>query len=244
MIDKFRHALYYLIMKGLFVYSTPLGKEIAQGLPDAVVAVSEKERFYETAVAVAPDFIISEGSSASKEIYFLTETLRWSSFRAVKKTLTCRGKEVRLEIGSDDASEFLFSDIDPDKKMRAQDFTAALGSALSLAETKDATEVIKKFFNRIGLFPNLAGYHLLIDAVRLVLSEDKFLLGVTTSLYPAIARSRGVTVRSVERNIRNAITVAFNKGKIYREVLAFGGSFDENEKPTNSEFIAFLSTIA
>ena len=185
--------------------------------------------------------------------------MRWSSFRAVKKTLTCRGKEVRLEICSDGASEFLFSDIDPEKKMRSQDFTAALGSALSLAETKDATEVIKKFFNRIGLFPNLAGYHLLIDAVRLVLSEDKFLLGVTTSLYPAedkfllgvttslypaIARSRGVTVRSVERNIRNAITVAFNKGKIYREVLAFGGSFDENEKPTNSEFIAFLSTIA
>lgn len=69
------------------------------------------------------------------------------------------------------------------------------------------------------------------------------LLGaVTKELYPAIAEKNNTTPSRVERAIRHAIEVAWNRGKIETIDRLFGYTVENNKgKPTNSEFIAIIS---
>ena len=69
------------------------------------------------------------------------------------------------------------------------------------------------------------------------------LLGaITKELYPAIAKKNGTTPSRVERAIRHAIEVAWNRGKIETIDQLFGYTVQHDKgKPTNSEFIALIS---
>ena len=73
--------------------------------------------------------------------------------------------------------------------------------------------------------------------------EDIELLGaVTKELYPAIAKKNNTTPSRVERAIRHAIEVAWNRGKIETIDKLFGYTVQHDKgKPTNSEFIAIIS---
>ncbi len=101
---------------------------------------------------------------------------------------------------------------------------------------------ISLLFARIGLFSNLKGYNYLISAVKEVIKKPKMIHAITKELYPTVARAFETTPTGVERNIRNAIEVACNRGRLYSVVNAYyGTNFNRYEKPTNGEFIAFLS---
>lgn len=111
-----------------------------------------------------------------------------------------------------------------------------------------ATEQIKEissFFTKIGLYANLKGFDYLMCAVEEVLKRPECIHSVTKTLYPKIAERFSTTSCGVERNIRNAIDIACNRGKLCSVAnLYYGGNFGKYEKPTNSEFIAFLLNIA
>lgn len=112
------------------------------------------------------------------------------------------------------------------------------------AATVNVNKIID-FFTKVGLYANLSGYNLLLSAVKYSLNAPEMLLNITKKLYPKLAETHHMTVQAVERNIRNAITTTFIKGKIYDVANKhYGANFSENDKPTNSEFIAFLTTIA
>ncbi len=233
-------------MKGFVIYSTKTGEKIAEDLSfgsENLFSVAAKENFTERAMNENPDFIIFEECAAAKGIFALIQKLRWNSYRIVSTEVISFGETLRFDIFFRKTVETLFEEYETKKQMLADDFTDFLRLKLEVLKAGCGADAAKKFLRRIGLFPNLEGYHMLIDAVKLALAKKSMLLSVTTELYPAIAKIRGVSVRAVERDIRNAITVAFNKGKVYREMSAYGVNFDHNEKPTNSEFIAFLSTI-
>lgn len=101
---------------------------------------------------------------------------------------------------------------------------------------------ISLLFARIGLFSNLKGYNYLISAVKEVIKKPKMIHAITKELYPTVERAFETTPTGVERNIRNAIEVACNRGRLYSVVNAYyGTNFNRYEKPTNGEFIAFLS---
>jgi two-component system response regulator (stage 0 sporulation protein A) len=111
-----------------------------------------------------------------------------------------------------------------------------------------ATEQIKEitsFFVKIGLYANLKGFDYLICAVEEVLKYPELLHSMTKVLYPKVAERFSTTACGVERNIRNAIEIACNRGKLCSVAnLYYGGNFAKYEKPTNGEFIAFLINIA
>ena len=103
---------------------------------------------------------------------------------------------------------------------------------------------VVKFLFKIGLFANLKGFDYILSAVGEVVEDPSCLHSVTKSLYPKIAKNFNTTVCGVERNIRNAIEVAYNKGKFFEVANTYyGGNFSKYEKPTNSEFIAFIMSI-
>ena len=110
-------------------------------------------------------------------------------------------------------------------------------------ETEEILKRVSVFLTRVGLFPNLKGYAYLVCAVKEVLSDPLIIHAITKRLYPKVAEIFNTTTVSVERNIRNAIEVACNKGKLYLVANAYyNANFTKYEKPTNGEFIAFLAS--
>ena len=76
----------------------------------------------------------------------------------------------------------------------------------------------------------------------MVYENPSMIGGITKDLYPTLAKQYDTTVSRIERAIRHAIEVSWNRGDLdYMEEL-FGHSVDiDRAKPTNSEFIATLA---
>ncbi len=102
--------------------------------------------------------------------------------------------------------------------------------------------VITDIIHDIGVPAHIKGYNYLRDAIGLCIKDDEFINSITKLLYPTVAKNFSTTSSRVERAIRHAIEVAWNRGR--EEVLTdiFGYTIDTNKgKPTNGEFIAMIS---
>jgi len=76
----------------------------------------------------------------------------------------------------------------------------------------------------------------------MVIEDMDLLGGITKELYPMIAEKFNTTPSRVERAIRHAIEVAWNRGRIETINKIFGYTIhDEKGKPTNGEFIAMIA---
>ena len=96
----------------------------------------------------------------------------------------------------------------------------------------EVTEMIHK----IGVPPHIKGHQYLRDAIIMSVDDERFMHSVTKLLYPTIAQLHDTTSTRVERAIRNAIVVAWDRGKTDMNYELFG-----YQKPTNSEFMAVLT---
>lgn len=94
----------------------------------------------------------------------------------------------------------------------------------------------------VGIPANIKGYDFLSEAVRMVLERHDIINGITKKLYPVVAERYGTTASKVERAMRHAIGVAWNRGRIEALDEAFGrGVCSLDERPTNGEFIALAA---
>jgi two-component system response regulator (stage 0 sporulation protein A) len=94
----------------------------------------------------------------------------------------------------------------------------------------------------IGIPPHIKGYGYLREGIRTTVQDPKVINSVTKGLYPMIAEKYGTTASKVERAIRHAIEVAWNRGRIDAINAVFGTRiYLGTEKPTNSEFIALVA---
>lgn len=93
--------------------------------------------------------------------------------------------------------------------------------------------------HEIGIPFHLNGFQYLREALLLTLEAGKKLYPVTTVLYPRIADRFQTTPTRVERDIRNAIAVAWDRGNLRNFSFQFGGiASTVREKPSNSALIA------
>ena len=103
-------------------------------------------------------------------------------------------------------------------------------------------EKISDLFISIGIPPHIKGYGYLRDGIKKTVENPKIINNVTKELYPSIAEKFETTPSKVERAIRHAIEVAWNRGRIEAINAAFGTRiYLGTEKPTNSEFIALVA---
>lgn len=101
---------------------------------------------------------------------------------------------------------------------------------------------ITNIIHEVGVPAHIKGYQYLRDAIMMVVEDMDLLGAVTKELYPAIAKKNNTTPSRVERAIRHAIEVAWNRGKIETIDQLFGYTVQNDKgKPTNSEFIAIIS---
>ena len=111
---------------------------------------------------------------------------------------------------------------------------------------EQSRQIITQLLRSLGIPAHMKGYYQLRSAIAYVLSAgDAYNMRVTIDVYPAVAEEFGVNAKRIERNIRNAIEVAWNRGNIVMQHEIFGYTVkDTKGKPTNAEFIAMLADHA
>ncbi len=103
-------------------------------------------------------------------------------------------------------------------------------------------EMITDMLHQIGVPAHIRGYQFLRDAIMMVTDDQELIGCVTKQLYPSIGKKNNTTASRVERAIRHAIEIAWDRGDVELLNSYFGYTIHNlRGKPTNSEFIAMLS---
>lgn len=108
--------------------------------------------------------------------------------------------------------------------------------------TPDIETQVTKIIHQIGVPAHIKGYQYLRTAILLTVKDSDIINSVTKILYPSVAKKYQTTTSRVERAIRHAIEVAWDRGDVDTLNSYFGYTIQNNRgKPTNSEFIAMIA---
>lgn len=109
-------------------------------------------------------------------------------------------------------------------------------------KTRNLDVEVTKIIHQMGVPAHIKGYQYLRDAIMFVIDDVSLLGAVTKELYPMIAEKYHTTPSRVERAIRHAIELAWDRGNVEMMNRFFGYTINvERGKPTNSEFIAMIA---
>lgn len=118
-------------------------------------------------------------------------------------------------------------------------------SAHAEIKTKEAGDLeitVSEIMHQIGVPAHIKGYQYLREAIILSINDTEMMNSVTKLLYPTVAKTFNTTASRVERAIRHAIEVAWDRGDVDVLSAYFGYTIQNTRgKPTNSEFIAMIS---
>lgn len=107
---------------------------------------------------------------------------------------------------------------------------------------EDMETQVTKVIHQIGVPAHIKGYQYLRTAILMTISDNEIINSVTKILYPSVAKKYSTTTSRVERAIRHAIEVAWDRGDVDTLNSYFGYTIQNNRgKPTNSEFIAMIA---
>lgn len=106
----------------------------------------------------------------------------------------------------------------------------------------DIESHVTKIIHQIGVPAHIKGYQYLRTAILMTVRDSEVINSVTKVLYPSVAKKYQTTTSRVERAIRHAIEVAWDRGDIDTLNSYFGYTIQvDRGKPTNSEFIAMIA---
>lgn len=138
------------------------------------------------------------------------------------------------------ASYFMVKPVSPENLESR--INEVLNNGRSSNESRQLDEKISNIFISIGIPAHIKGYQFLREAVKLAVEEPEIIGSITKKLYPTIAERFETSSSKVERGMRHAIEVAWNRGKIENINNIFGLKiYNRNEKPTNGELIALIA---
>ena len=119
---------------------------------------------------------------------------------------------------------------------------AALERGGAQEQTQDLVAAVTAIIHEIGVPAHIKGYQYLRHAIVLTVRDMDLINAVTKVLYPAVAKHFNTTPSRVERAIRHAIEVAWDRGDLETLQKYFGYTVSNTKgKPTNSEFIAMIA---
>ena len=130
----------------------------------------------------------------------------------------------------------LVAHIDSLLRMRSRNITK------SIPVNADMEAQVTKIIHQIGVPAHIKGYQYLRTAILMTIEDNEIINSVTKVLYPTVAKKYQTTTSRVERAIRHAIEVAWDRGDIDTLNSYFGYTIQNSRgKPTNSEFIAMIA---
>ena len=106
----------------------------------------------------------------------------------------------------------------------------------------DLEVVVTEMIHQLGVPAHIKGYHYLRRAIIHSVNDPEMLESVTKLMYPTVAKEYSTTPSRVERAIRHAIEIAWDRGDVEILNSFFGYTVNTGKgKPTNSEFIALIA---
>jgi two-component system response regulator (stage 0 sporulation protein A) len=132
-----------------------------------------------------------------------------------------------------------------DVEVMAQRISQLTGWGKMVVREHNSTDlevIVSEIMHQIGVPAHIKGYQYLREAIMLSVNNSEMMGSVTKLLYPTVAKTFKTTSSRVERAIRHAIEVAWDRGDV--DVLSsyFGYTIQSSRgKPTNSEFIAMIA---
>ena len=109
-------------------------------------------------------------------------------------------------------------------------------------EERNLESTVTAIIHEIGVPAHIKGYQYLRESILIAVKDMEVINAVTKILYPEVAKRFGTTASRVERAIRHAIEVAWDRGDLETLQKYFGYTVSNTKgKPTNSEFIAMIA---
>lgn len=109
-------------------------------------------------------------------------------------------------------------------------------------EKQALTQKVTNIIHEIGVPAHIKGDRYLRRAIEMAVKDQEIVHAITKVLYPDVAKEYGTTASRVERAIRHAIEVAWDRGDLDTLQKYFGYTVSNAKgKPTNSEFIAMIA---
>lgn len=120
--------------------------------------------------------------------------------------------------------------------------SSASSDKTNAADNIDMETQVPRIIHQIGVPAHIKGYQYLRTAILMTISDNDVINSVTKVLYPSVAKKYQTTTSRVERAIRHAIEVAWDRGDVDTLNSYFGYTIQNSRgKPTNSEFIAMIA---
>lgn len=192
-----------------------------------------------------PDFLITEALLSGMDGFKVFETIKKDMGENVPKVIfisTLSHSGFVSKAIKEGASYFMVKPISPENlEERICDILNDKDEGEERSE-KLLDEKISNIFISIGIPAHIKGYQFLREAVKLAVEEPEIIGSITKKLYPTIAQKFETSSSKVERGMRHAIEVAWNRGKIENINSLFGFKvYSSNDKPTNGELIALIA---
>ena len=112
----------------------------------------------------------------------------------------------------------------------------------NMISSRELEKTISEFMLELGIPAHLRGYQFLRSAVGMCVEDMELVGSVTKLLYPDLAKMYQTTDTKIERAIRNAIEVSWDRGNsdLFEELFGYSNTL-EYTRPTNSEYIAVVA---
>ena len=177
-------------------------------------------------------------------IYVLNEMKKRNINKKVIVATSYNAAEVIREVSEYGVSYYILKPFDlSDLEKRIYDITKKEKSNKNIDfYTSNLQVSITKMLHELGIPSHIKGYQYIREAVNIIFENPSVIGGITKELYPELAKKFNTTASRVERAIRHAIEVSWNRGNWDFMEEVFGHSVDiDKAKPTNSEFIVTIA---
>lgn len=193
---------------------------------------------------IKPDFLVMEVLLSGMDGFMVLEKLKSSLGKQMPKVVFISNLSHSGFVAKaikEGVSYFMVKPITPENlEQRLMDIVKPQEKEDKVEKVLE--EKISNIFITIGIPAHIKGYQFLREAVKLAIEEPEIIGSITKKLYPTIAERFSTSSSKVERGMRHAIEVAWNRGKIENINNLFGLKiYSSNEKPTNGELIALIA---
>ena len=212
------------------------------------VTVCEKngDKALETLLNVHPQAVLLDAFMPDLDAITVKQRYEAQNTSGTRTTFFVTGafqsEEIEQELLDNGFSFFFVKPFD-ESVLVSRVLKAAGGNTRPAASSQDSDALtVTEILHQIGVPAHIKGYQFLRDAILLTTEDHGYINAVTKRLYPEIAKRNGTTASRVERAIRHAIEVAWDRGDVDTLNSYFGYTIHNlRGKPTNSEFIAMIA---
>ena len=198
-----------------------------------------------------PDVIIIDMFMANYDAPAVIKSLSADSIKKKPAVIVCASYDngfMEKEALMAGAAYFLLKPFDYDMLCERINTLARNGLEIfkrnqkALPSDIDLEVMITDILHQIGVPAHIKGYHYLRASIMLAISDKEIINHITKELYPTVAKTYKTTSTRVERAIRHAIEVAWDRGDVDVLNSYFGYTIhNQKGKPTNSEFVAMIA---